>query len=71
MMKLCTILCNTSTVQLHQSGPCAATDENSALHYSADMDSCEAMTEDLDVAKAPPVIRHIIRELLELAGVNL
>ncbi len=29
------------------------------------------MTEDLDVAKAPPVMRHIIRELLEPAGLNL
>lgn len=34
-------------------------------------DSCGAMTEDLDVAKVPPVMRHIIRELLELAGLNL
>lgn len=29
------------------------------------------MQEDLDVAKAPPVMRLIIRELLEPAGLNL
>ena len=31
----------------------------------------EKTTEDLDVAEAPPVMRDIIRELLELAGLNL
>lgn len=51
--------------------PSIAQNEFSALHYSVDADSCGAMTEDLDVAKAPPVMRHIIRELLELAGLNL
>lgn len=29
------------------------------------------MPEDLDATKAPPVMRHIIRELVEPAGLNL
>lgn len=41
------------------------------LHYSVDTDLCGVMTEDLDVAKAPPIMRHIIRGLLELPGLIL
>lgn len=53
------------------SGLYIARHEHSALHYSADLDSCGAMPQDLDVAQAPPVMRHIIREPLQPAGLNL
>lgn len=53
------------------SGLHIAQQEPSALHYSADLDSCGAIPQDLAVARAPPVMRHIIRGPLEPAGLNL
>lgn len=40
------------------------------LYCIIEQTACGVMLEDLDVAKAAPVMAHIIRELLEPAGLH-
>lgn len=40
------------------------------LYCVIEQTECGVMLEDLDVTKAAPVSTHIIRELLEPAGLN-